>query len=235
MVQAKGVWLEVDRQKREGRTAFFQRAAEILKKFNPLSDDFTQQTLYFLETRANLSAGVECLQLAVASQFFRAALDAMKPRIQQHPLDVARDQPRWRRWHSWCQCFYRRLLSVVLQIRYSNMSTCMPFWHLFSSKKNGQAVESRSLASPFHGQLLPVAGPFEGWKPRSLRTLRTLTVGCCGCPHCQSWETKTFLWHQLTPAASCQQKSWNGNDLSAGAISAAGWIQTGATHSRGAI
>jgi hypothetical protein len=60
MVQAKGVWLEVDRQKREERTDFFQRAAKILKKFNPLSDDFTQQTLYFLQQRAKLSAGSVC-------------------------------------------------------------------------------------------------------------------------------------------------------------------------------
>ena len=56
MVQTKAVWLEVDRQKREDRTQFFQRAATNLKKFNPLSDDFTQQTLDFLQQRTKLSA-----------------------------------------------------------------------------------------------------------------------------------------------------------------------------------
>lgn len=104
--------------------------------------------------------------------------------------------------------------------------------------KGRQAVESRSLASPFPGQLLPLCGPFEGWKP-------------CRCEHFDCWMlwVPTLLSKKLgnedflvTPAASCQQESWNGNsrclissDLSAGAISAAGWIQTGAAHSRGAI
>lgn len=104
VVSTKGTWLKVERQKREDRTQFFQRAAKNLKKFNPLSDDFTEQTLYFLQQRANLSAG--SVWSSQCPSQFRALDPLMKPRIRQHPLDVARDRHsphgRCRRWHSWC-------------------------------------------------------------------------------------------------------------------------------------